>query len=533
MLNHSNKIKLYVLGSVVVILLFSRLVYWGVHQNSKFTPGFFAGLFRSIQAEQEFNRFLSEDNNISPNTSYAQEQEGVTLEYENSIPVLVYHGIPYDDFPNQFNITTESFKEHMFALKKAGYNTITTQELYKYLRNEIELPEKSILVTFDDGRIDSFTLADPVLKALDYKATMFTIGRYSFLGEREQYYLSLDKLKEMDESGRWDIQAHSYDGHESYFIAPGIQEGHFFSHKQWVDSKNSLETDTEFTQRIVNDFKQVKSDLENLLGKPIESFAFPYGDFGQNNTNFKGAKDINTEEGMKLFSMMFYQTSPSQRFTNNYRIDKKSNDEFFLIKRIVANPEWKGVELLDHLNKSTAKTLPYTDNFTQDNGWLSLWGKLSVKGGTLDLRAQNGETGGTTLLDGTRLWKDYSILASVISPNQTAVYVWARFQDDENNVACDFSNGFIHIEQTIDGNKTVVRGVIDESIQIPDTEFEIEVRVKDREIQCILNNEFVLESTFIDPKLDAGGIGFKTWNKDADIANVIVKKLTVQEYETN
>jgi hypothetical protein len=273
--------------------------------------------------------------------------------------------------------------------------------------------------------------------------------------------------------------------------------------------------------------EKVKFGLENLLGKTIQSFAYPYGNFGQNNTNFNGAVDINTEESKKMFSMEFYQNAPSQRFKNNYLIDENSGNNFFLIKRIDINSQWKGVDLLSVLEKSTSKNLPYNDSFTQDNGWLTLWGKMTIGNGSLTLNAQEGQTGGTALLDGTRLWSDYSIKASAISPNMNGVYIWARFQDDENNAACNFGNGFIHIEQTVNGIKNTIQGKIDKSLTMTNKEIKVEAKVKGREIECILNSTTSVKSSFLDPKLYNGGVGFKTWGAEPSTASLIIKNLEI------
>ncbi len=71
-----------------------------------------------------------------------------------SVPVLLYHGIvPESD---RFSITEEVFKDQMFALKKAGYSTITLNEFYGFIHEGKSLPDKSFLLTFDDGRLDSY-----------------------------------------------------------------------------------------------------------------------------------------------------------------------------------------------------------------------------------------------------------------------------------------------------------------------------------------------------------------------------------------
>ena len=94
-----------------------------------------------------------------------------------SIPILLYHGIT--DEPYKGDILLEKFRDQMFALKKAGYHTITLEEFYKFQKGEINLPQKSILITFDDGIKRSFYKADPIFKALGFKATMFIITKYS------------------------------------------------------------------------------------------------------------------------------------------------------------------------------------------------------------------------------------------------------------------------------------------------------------------------------------------------------------------
>ena len=518
-----RKMKIYVVVAIIGVIFVLSFVSYGISKKMLVTTNYFIREFETVKYKYEYNN----SNILATPAGSTLNLSQVSLDYTKSIPVIVYHGIPYNDVPNQYNITVDSFKNQMFALKVAGYNSITSQDLYKYLRGEITLPQKSILITFDDGRVDSFKMADPVFAALNYKATMFVIGRYSLLAERQKYYLSINQLKEMSDSGRWDIEAHSFDGHESYFTAPGIQDGHFFSHKQWSDSQNRLETNQEFSQRIINDFEKVKTGLENILGKSIQSFAFPYGDFGQNNTNFKDATNINTQESQKLFSLDFYQNSPAQRFRNNYLLPEQINNTFFLVKRININTQWTGLDLINELDKTTAKNLPYIDNFFRDNGWLTSWGKLTVEQGKFTLNAESGQTGGTTILDGSRLWKNYSIKASVTSPNLSAVYIWARFQDDDNNAACNFSNGFIHIEQTVDGVESTIQGLIDKKLKMKSNEFQVEVRVKGREIQCILNN-IVVKTSFLDRKLSTGGIGLKTWTAKSSTASLIVKNLEVK-----
>jgi len=521
----TSKVKIYVVVAIIVIVVGVKFAYVRIHSNFIYTPD---TLIRSVKAmiyKNQYEKFGGSGSALAATESGTLPE----LDYNASVPVIVYHGIPYSDVPNQFSITLDNFKDQLFSLKKAGYNSIITKDLYRYMRGEVRLPEKPILITFDDGRVDSVELADPVLKALDYKAVMFVIGRYSFLKERQKYYISTNMIKEMDASGRWDIEAHSFDGHNSYPSAPGVTDGHFFSHKQWLSAKNRLETDEEFRTRIRTDLGEIQDGLQELLHKPIRSFAFPFGDFGQNNTNFDMARAINIDIGEKLFDMEFYQNDRHERYTNNYYSEANASSTFFLVRRFDVNSEWSGADLLLALDRSAVKKLPYIDDFLSNKGWLIFWGKVKVGSGQLSIETESGETGGTTILDGSQLWRDYSVRATVSSPAKSNVYVWTRFVDDENNTACNFGNGFIHIEQTLNGKSNIIQGKIDPKFNTPGGEFTIEARVKGRTIECILNGKFAVSSNFLDEKLASGGVGFKTWEFDPDQANMNISNLNIQE----
>src|SRR3989338_7031244 len=138
-------------------------------------------------------------------------EENSPTETANLVPILLYHGIL--DKSDGENVLLKDFKEQMFALKRNGWNTITIEELHGYIDEGKKLPNKSFLLTFDDGRKDSYYPVDPILKALDYRATIFIITEHSLGKTKNNYYLSENELKKMAKSGRWDIQAHTKEGH--------------------------------------------------------------------------------------------------------------------------------------------------------------------------------------------------------------------------------------------------------------------------------------------------------------------------------
>ncbi len=523
MKKYNFKVKIYVVAAIILMVLGVKVGINVLHKN---TPNFsYNTIIREIKASiyrYEFEKDEGVKEVLANNASS-------TIDYNASVPALVYHGIAYNNNPDPKGITIDTFKDQMFSLKRAGYNTISPGDLYLYMRGEKTLPDKPILITFDDGRIDSVEMADPVFNALNYKATMFVIGRYSFLNERQTYYISTRFIKELEANRRWDIEAHSYDGHGSYLTAPGQTDGHFFSHKQWLTKENRLETENEFRTRISTDMKAVKNDLEELMKRPVRSFAFPFGDFGQNNTNFVNARKVNIEEASKLYDLVFYQIDPQVRFTNNYYSPTRASEDFYLIRRLDVNSLWSGNELINAIDSASIKKLPYIDDLSSNKGWLTFWGNVKVGDGQLSIRATPQETGGTVILDGSQLWKDYSVTATVHSPAKSNIYVWARYMDDDNNAACNFADGFIHIVETLNGETSIIKGQIDSEFNFPDGNFSIEARVKGRMIECILNNTHIVQSDFLDAKLNQGGIGFKAWESIPGEADLYITNLNITE----
>ncbi len=283
----------------------------------------------------------------------------------HSVPVLVYHGVTDKPDGSDINLTEEQFKEHMFALKRAGYTSITLNDLYAFLREGMSLPPHPILITFDDGRTDSFYNADPILDAVNFNAVMFVITEYSKESKPGGYYLSDDEIKLMEKNGRWEIGSHSADGHEQWRINEAGDMGNFFSNHIWLEDQKRVETEDEFRNRISYDFKESKRHLEELLDTSITSFAFPFGDLGQNQLDAREkSKDIMGLSAL-TYEMLFYQQRPGEHFTQFTPVTQKDTEAFF-IRRINMQSNWDAQDFLNRLSHGEEKALPYTDTFEHD-----------------------------------------------------------------------------------------------------------------------------------------------------------------------
>lgn len=176
-----------------------------------------------------------------------------TILARREVPVLCYHQIrnniasdskrAHDDI-----IAPDKFGEHMKMLADSGYHSILPDQLYNYLVYGAKLPEKPIMITFDDTDEDQFTIGNSTLKKHGFKGIYFimtvSIGRKGRIN-----YMTKEQIKKLSDEGNT-IASHTYD------------------HKNFAQF-----TDADWTTQIDEPTKK----LEQITGKKVEYFAFPYG----------------------------------------------------------------------------------------------------------------------------------------------------------------------------------------------------------------------------------------------------------------
>jgi peptidoglycan/xylan/chitin deacetylase (PgdA/CDA1 family) len=104
------------------------------------------------------------------------------------------------------SVRPEQFASHLQTLREVGYHNITLRELFDHLTRGIPLPENPIIITVDDGYLDAYTGAFPVLQEQGFSAAFFVIT--DFANEQRPEYMSWDQLKEMAAAGM-EIGCHS------------------------------------------------------------------------------------------------------------------------------------------------------------------------------------------------------------------------------------------------------------------------------------------------------------------------------------
>lgn len=139
-----------------------------------------------------------------------------------AVPVLLYHHLAPEGVgqhrTNPMVVPAEAFASQMEWLAAEGYYTPTLEELEGFVTGQIELPARSVLITFDDGYESNYHYAHPVLCRLGLRAVLYKVGRRTPNTEpfdpTKPTHLTWTQAQVMQESGIWAIENHSFAGHD-------------------------------------------------------------------------------------------------------------------------------------------------------------------------------------------------------------------------------------------------------------------------------------------------------------------------------
>ena len=204
------------------------------------------------------------------------------------VPILMFHDLTANGPSKGATIHIEEFENVLKYLRTYGYNTITLTELHGYLSGTVKtLPEKPIILTFDDGYYSNYEYAFPLLKQYDMKAVISVIGWSIGKDELIKDVLRKTTIKtngkivkhfgekemlEMVSSGHVEIQNHTYDLHNEYGLSYGYNEP---SGKGVGKLKG--ESFNNYEMRLSRDLIYLNETIKMKTGMKPTFVAYPYG----------------------------------------------------------------------------------------------------------------------------------------------------------------------------------------------------------------------------------------------------------------
>ncbi len=214
----------------------------------------------------------------------------------SGVPVLMYHHIVPDGVYDEMNfrengsvLKLSDFRKQMEWLAENDYETIFMSRLADMLQNGDKLPDKTVVITFDDGYESNYVYAYPILKEFGQRANLAPVVSASEKAEQnpEQFddrslsHLSFEQMREMQASGVFEFGSHSYNGHGEVNVDMEGNTDAFLVNRKVNTKSGHTETREEYLLRVNRDVVTSKIVLDERLGKAERFFAYPFGRYNK------------------------------------------------------------------------------------------------------------------------------------------------------------------------------------------------------------------------------------------------------------
>ena len=195
-----------------------------------------------------------------------------------ALPIIMYHSI-LEDAGRQgaYVITTQTLESDLRYLQERGYTTVVMADLLAYVWEGTPLPERPVMLTFDDGYYNNYAYAHPLLQKYGMRAVIAPIARWTeFYSDRPEEqdrplysHATWAQLREMTGSGVWEVQNHSYDLHQNL---SGGRKG---------ARKLAGESADRYRQVLTGDLSAAQNLLTRQVGVTPTTFVYPFGAYSK------------------------------------------------------------------------------------------------------------------------------------------------------------------------------------------------------------------------------------------------------------
>lgn len=187
------------------------------------------------------------------------------------IPILMYHSVDNEFKESKIRISPERFDSDLKYIRDKGYNVIDFKQLIDHKEKGTRLPNKPVIISFDDGQLNNYSQAYPILKKYGMKATIFLItsreGLINYKGDKLLSYFNWNQAREMERSGLISIMPHSHELHnyrKTEETGKGVERA-------------LAESEEAYIERLDRDLKKSQEVFREKLNKEVDVYAYPFG----------------------------------------------------------------------------------------------------------------------------------------------------------------------------------------------------------------------------------------------------------------
>lgn len=188
---------------------------------------------------------------------------------KKKLVILMYHGFTDSGKESDYVLNIKKFEDDIIYFKKQGFTFVDTNDIINYVYKGKKLPEKTVMLTFDDGYLNNYIYAFPVIKKHGVKVVIspiaYYVEYYTLNHDKNPHYshLTNKEIKEMHESSLVDFQNHSYNMHSLK--------------KRKGSLKLNEENTDDYIREFYYDLKAAENVIEDITGKKTVCYAYPFG----------------------------------------------------------------------------------------------------------------------------------------------------------------------------------------------------------------------------------------------------------------
>lgn len=207
---------------------------------------------------------------------------------DNEFTILSYHEVAdkSETLDPSYTVTPSNFDQQIRWLMENGYHFVGIDDILRYRKNGKGLPDKAVLITFDDGYQSVYANAYPVLKKYKIPTVIALVGNWMKAKDKVDFdghmiernkFLSQAEIKEMVASGLVEIASHSCCLHKGISGNPQGNMESAATTRQWLGDKKGYEDEKTYQQRVYNDLSENNAFLKRYTGQKPRVMVWPYG----------------------------------------------------------------------------------------------------------------------------------------------------------------------------------------------------------------------------------------------------------------
>lgn len=212
--------------------------------------------------------------------------------------ILCYHSVQPQARPGDpYTLSQRRFVEQIEYLHAHGYQPVSLETLLAARGGKKRLPEKAVLLTFDDAYRSYHDFVVPVLRMYRYPSMLAVVGAWMENGPPDDLaegLMTWEQIRRVADDPLVTVVSHSYDLHRSVLYTPQGNEGAVVGVRAYDPRAGRYESETQYRQKLSDDFKRQQDLFQRRIGQLPRAIVWPYGAYTA------ASRAVAAENGMQL-----------------------------------------------------------------------------------------------------------------------------------------------------------------------------------------------------------------------------------------